>query len=85
MLRLCEACNGFSFYFHASLIKNLLAKTAYMSYYSKLSLQAAKAYVSKFLPNFSLMFVIYLFLIKNVYVEVFANTLAEITQCLTND
>ena len=39
MLRYCEACNGCSFYFLASLIKNLLVKTTFASYYLKLSLR----------------------------------------------
>ena len=38
MLRFCEACNGCSFYFLASLIKNLLVETVVSSYYLKLSL-----------------------------------------------
>ena len=38
MLRICEACNGRSFYFLASLIENLLAKTVFANYYLKLSM-----------------------------------------------
>ena len=38
MLRFCEACSGRSFYFVASLIKNLQVKTVFVSYYLILSL-----------------------------------------------
>ena len=38
MLRLCEACNGCSFNFLASLVKNVPVKTVFASYYWKLSL-----------------------------------------------
>ena len=38
MLRFCEACNGCSFYFLAGLIKNLLVKAVFASYYLELSL-----------------------------------------------
>ena len=34
----CEACNGSSFYFINTLIKNLLVKTVFVRYYLKLSL-----------------------------------------------
>ena len=54
-----EAYNECSFYFLASLIKNLLVKIVFASYYLKLSLP-----VSSFLPNFSLMFLIDIILMK---------------------
>jgi len=54
MLRFREACNGSSFYNLASLIKDLLVKTASASYYLKLSLPM----FLKLLPNSSLVFLI---------------------------
>ena len=38
MLRFCEARNECSFYFLASLVKNLLVKTVFSSYFLKLGL-----------------------------------------------
>ena len=64
IFRFCEAINGCVFYFHASLIKNLLAKTVFASYYLKHSLPMfLKCFF--ILPNFSLIFLIDMFLIKN--------------------
>ena len=40
MFRLCEACNGYSFYFLARLINNLILNAVLASYYLKLSLSA---------------------------------------------
>ena len=54
ILSFCEAFNGFSFYFLASLIKNLLVKTVFVGHYLKLSLPI----VFKFflvLPSFNRM------------------------------
>ena len=57
----CEACNGQLFYFLASLMKNLLVKTVFDSYYSKLSLSM----FLNILPcYFSLMLPMDMFLIK---------------------
>ena len=56
MLRFCEACNGCSFYFLASLIENLQVKTVFASYYLKLSLSMLlKCFLifAKFRPNIS--------------------------------
>ena len=62
----CEACNGCSFYFLASVIKNLLVKTVFPHYYLKLSLPMfLKLFL--ILPNFSLTFLIDKFLTKLVY------------------
>ena len=57
MFRFCEACNGSSFDFLAILIRNLLVKTAFASYYLKLRLPMFLRYFL-ILSNFSLMFLI---------------------------
>ena len=52
----CEACNGCSFYFIASLIKNMLVKTVFESYNLKLSLLMfliCFLILAKFQPNVS--------------------------------
>ena len=66
MLRFCEACNGYSFYFLADLIKSLLVKGVFASYYLILSLPVL---YFLFLLTFSLMFLIGMFLIKNRLTE----------------
>ena len=38
MLRFCEACNGYSFYFLSSVINILEVKSVFASYHMKLSL-----------------------------------------------
>ena len=50
MLRFCEACDGCSFYFLASLIKNLLVKAVFGSYCLKLKYFLIFAY---FQPHIS--------------------------------
>ena len=68
MLRFCEACNGCSFYFLASLVKNILVKTVLASYYLKLSLHMfLKCFLA--FANFSLMSLIDRSLINNTYTK----------------
>ena len=76
-----KGCSGFMshvvdvHYFIAGLIKNLLARAAFESYYLKLSLPSFFN-VSQFLPNFSLTFLIDIFLIeKRVYAIIFIQLL----------
>ena len=49
------ACNGCSFYFRSTLIKNCLVKTVFSSYYLKLSLPIFLKFFL-ILHNFNLMF-----------------------------
>ena len=65
MLIFCEACNGCSFYILSGLIENLLAK----SYYMKISLPMSLTCFLIFLPNFILMFLIDMFLIKKLAMQ----------------
>ena len=59
-----EACNGCSFNFLASLIRNLLVKTYFTSYYLNLSLPVYSKTFFYILSNFSLVFLIDMFLLK---------------------
>ena len=62
MFRFCETCIGYCAYFLCSLTKNCFIKTTSSSYYLKL-----RPFIFKSFPNFanfSLMFLIDLFLIK---------------------
>ena len=58
------SCNGCSFYFLVSLIKNLLVKTVFASYYLKLCLLMSLKCLL-ILPNVSFMFLIHMFKNKN--------------------
>ena len=62
----CEACNGCSFYFLASMIKNLLVKK---QFFHIIIWNSACLFLKFFLilPNFSLTFLIEKFLTKLVY------------------
>ena len=68
MLRICKACNECSFCFLASLIKILVVKAVFASYYMKLGLpMLLRCFL--ILPNFSLMSLIVMFLIKKCAIE----------------
>ena len=56
MLRPFEACNGCSFYFISSLLKNVLIGTVFVSYYLTLSQPMVLS-----LPIFSFLFLIDMF------------------------
>ena len=68
MLRFREACNGCSFYFLACFDKIFAGKNSFVSVHLKLSLpMVLKCFL--IFPNFSLMFLLDMFLIKKRVVE----------------